>query len=419
MVCDCGATWTDWATLATSAGTLGLAAFAWYQARQAKSQVNLGRDQLDAALDASRAAEEVHRESIRARIDQFAPRVSVHYGTVGGPYYSSTRMDRAQRDAVVSEENMTPAAGKQFVMPRDGGSYIWFYGRALIVNHGDAVARVRLPEQAHFVAGQSALSGEHVNLPSFLEADTVNEAVLAPGQHALFQWSEGRSVSEWAKAAGAPDKPLPEGSVWLWIAVFDDRQDGIIDTLMAHLKPEILTAEQGSTDIWRVAKSKAQEMAPQPTHRGYRNEGASAANLSQMYDYHGVDENGQSKDEPQPEPEDSLRKDNEGSDESRSLTADQKKQWRIFVGISFTILIVVLLFTIIALLQGFFPIDNVWKLAKVPYWLVWIGTLAGAVGATKHGEATVPSKLRDRLALVGWVALLYGAAITVLYSEHL
>lgn len=416
---DCGVTWTDWATLAASVGTVFLAGVAWYQAKQAKAQIALGRDQLEAAQEASEAAVDVHRESIRARVDQFAPRVSVHYGTVGGPFYSSARIRRTERDAELRDENMTLAAGMQFVLPRDGGNYIWFYGRALIVNHGDADARIRLPSQAHFIAGQSAFSGKNVDLPPFLEAGIANEAVLAPGQHALFQWSEGKSVSEWAKAAGAPDKPLPEGSIWLWTTVFDDRQDGIVDTLMAHLKPELLTAEQGSTDIWRVAKSKTHEMAPQPTHRGYRNEGSSVANLSQMYDYHGVDENGQSKDEPQSKSEDLLRKDNEDSGESSALAADQKKKWRIFVGISFAILIVVLVATAIVLLQEVSPIDNVWKLAKVPYWLVLLGTLTGAVGATKPGKATVPSKMRDRLALIGWVALLYGAAITVLYSEIL
>ena len=112
MVCDCTVTWADWATLATSAGTVVLAVVAWYQARQAKSQIEqtrsqiqqtdsqielgkgqleIGRGQLEAAQEASRAAADVHRESIRTRADQFAPRISVHYGAVSGPYYSSTR----------------------------------------------------------------------------------------------------------------------------------------------------------------------------------------------------------------------------------------------------------------------------------------------------------------------------------------
>lgn len=299
MVCDCGVTVVDWATFAAALGTMVLAGVALYQAKQAKSQINLGKAQLAAAQEASQAAVEVHHESIRARVDQFAPRVSVHFGAVGGPYYSPGTLDLAQRIVALDAENLDSASGMEFVLPRDGGSYLWFYGRALIVNDGNMTARVRLPGQARFIAGHSAIAGKNVDLPVFRETSVVDEAILAPGQHALFQWSDGKEVSGWATSAEDPGGQLPGGSVWLWTTVFDTRADGTIDTLMGHFKPELLTAVQGSTGVWRVTDSRAGEMVSLPARRGYRSEGAFAADLSQMYEYHGVDAQGRSTKEPQ------------------------------------------------------------------------------------------------------------------------
>lgn len=286
MVCDCGLTWTDWATFVASAGTVILAGVAWYQATQAKSQIELGRGQLASAQESSKAAADVHRESIRARVDQFAPRVSVNYGVVSGPYHSSSKLDHHQRIYNPDPIWEKSAEGMKFILPKDGDGYLWFEGRALIVNDGPTPARVRLPDEATFVADHSETTGEEIPIPPFRKFGIHDEAVLAPGKQAQFRWSAGKPVSDWANAAKVPGEPHPGGSIWLWITVFDDRQDGVIDTLMAHLKPKILAAEQGSTDVWRLTSSKKHEMAIQPTRRGYRNEGASTEDTSQMNEYH-------------------------------------------------------------------------------------------------------------------------------------
>lgn len=147
-------TWTDWATLAASAGTVFLAGVAWYQAKQARAQIKLGQDQLGAAQEASQSATEVHRESIRARVDQFAPRVSVNYEVAKGPYYSSSTVDHYQRIYNPDPTFERSATGMKFTLPKVGDGYLWFEGRALLVNDGPTPARVRLPSEATFIAGQ-------------------------------------------------------------------------------------------------------------------------------------------------------------------------------------------------------------------------------------------------------------------------
>ncbi|MEY9260321.1 hypothetical protein ABH903_003364 [Brevibacterium epidermidis] len=277
------------ATLGASGGTLVLAGVALWQSFQTKAQIKLGKDQLQAAEQAAHNATEVHREAIRGRVDQFAPRVSVHYGAVEGPHFSSASLSREQRTEALVSDGQRSAEGMQFVLPKDGDGYIWFSGRALVVNEGNAVARVRLPSEARFIEGHSSIAGRHVELPLFLNEDILHEATLPPGEHALFEWSAGKTVSNWASAAEAPGRRRPGGSIWLWCVVFDLRADGTIDTLMAHFEPELLSAVQGSTGVWQVKEPDRLTVNALPTQRGYRSEGAFTEDVSPMHEYHGVE----------------------------------------------------------------------------------------------------------------------------------
>lgn len=289
-VSERGMSLTEIATLGASGGTLVLAVVAVFQSFQAKAQIKLGKNQLAAAEDAAERAAEVHREATRARVDQFAPRVSVHYGNVEGPHFSNTPLSTEQRMEILRSGNPTSAKEHEFVLPKDGDGYIWFSGRALVVNEGTAVARVRLPSEARFIEGFSSIARRHVGLPLFLEAGVLHEATLPPGEHALFEWSAGKAVSEWAKAAKAPGKRLPGGSIWLWNVIFDLRADGTIDTLMALFEPDLLSAVPGSTDVWSVKKAEQQSMNALPAQRRYRSEGAFTEDVSQMHKYHGIKE---------------------------------------------------------------------------------------------------------------------------------
>lgn len=281
----------DIATLAASTGTLVLAGVALYQACQAKAQIRLSAKQLKAAEKAATEASDVHREAVRSRVDQFAPRIAIHYGAVSGPHYSNSALTRDQRIEELDSYEPTSAVGKNFALPKDEERYIWFSGRALIVNDGDVAARVRLPVEATFISGHSSIAASNVQLPPFRETGVFDEAVLPPGRHALFEWSDGRAINDWAAAAEGPGRRLPGGSIWLWTVIFDTRSDGTIDTHMALFEPELLSAVQGMTDVWQVAGSAVGAINSLPFRRNYRSEGAHAEDVSQMHEYHSASNN--------------------------------------------------------------------------------------------------------------------------------
>jgi hypothetical protein len=166
----------------------------------------------------------------------------------------------------------------------------------LIVNDGDVTTRVRIPSESSFVKGHSVNSGEEILIPAHSSNSGSEEAILRPKQQARFQWSRGKTVSEWVKGAGNHDSPLPEGSIWFWVVVFDTRDDGTIDTLMAHFKPDLLSKVDGKPDTWKVVDSGKWEVNSLPSRRRYRSEGAFTEDVGQMHEYHGLDESGRSVD---------------------------------------------------------------------------------------------------------------------------
>lgn len=296
MVCDCGVTWTDWATLAASAGTVFLAGVAWYQARKAKEQIDLGKGQLETAQDATQAAVDVHRESIRARIDQFASRVVCHFGAVGGPYYQSAPIDRAELFRLIEAGQLESAKRREFSLPRDERSYLWFFGTAFLANEGATTARIRLPQEARFSRGRNPFDKTVVEVPPFHKAGIHEEALLAPGEHAIFQWAAGRTVKDWAEGAADPDAKLPGGSLWFWTVVFDPRELGVTDTIMGHFRPEFLNSVPGVQGVWKVSESDFGTIEPLPIRRKYVLNGRATEDTSQMREYHGVDEQGRNLD---------------------------------------------------------------------------------------------------------------------------
>lgn len=287
----------DWLSLLSSGGTLILAGVALYQSRQSAKQIKVGRRQADTAEKQARIAEEqaessresveaalqVQRESVRARVDQHAPHVVIYFEEPDPPYADSARSGMPQRDGLrlldpKSFDQSWHAAGHEFVLPRDGRTFLWFSGRGTLVNEGVASARVRLFGESRFLGN---LDPRSKDLPP--------EVVLSPGSSVRFRWAAGKTVDKWANGYRNQGQPIPDESIWLWGDVFDSREFGVVDTLTARFKPDVIRPVEGCDGHWRVNDAGTYgRVYPQRTKRGYVHEGAAHADLSDMHRYFGT-----------------------------------------------------------------------------------------------------------------------------------
>lgn len=310
--------WTlpDVLNLIASGGTAILASVAVWQGFQTRAQIKLSEKQLDsaktsadAAVSSAATAAEVQRESVRSRIDQLAPVVVAHYGAPQGPLLDSQRTGMPQASGLrlldqQSFDRSRDARSQKFVFPQDERSFLWFHGTATLINEGSTTARVRLTKEAKFIDGTSNVDGSRVPLPMPASDGSTTEALLPPAGQAVFLWAEGHAVGEWAKATREVDPPSPYGSIWLWVESFDVRESGVIDTNMAHFHPSVISPSRGEAGIWEVNESSEfGAIYPQPIRRGYRTEGAAHSDLSQMYDYFGLDKTGRAIEGDLPESE--------------------------------------------------------------------------------------------------------------------
>lgn len=271
------------------------------QGRRIEEQIDLGNrqaktaeDQAKSAKDSANSAINLYRESVRSRVDQNAPEVVVYLELPEPPLMDAQRTGMPQRNDLrlldtESFKRAQAAAGEEFVFDGDRNVFLWFHGRGELVNEGRTNARARLDNmEGRFVSGDSPLAADDRIEPPRTEQDTLNSvAILPPGGHALFEWAAGHTVGEWADAHDKWSTPTPQGSIWFWITVFDARDAGVIDTQMMHFRPEVIRPVPARNGHWKVASS--QNFGPVhslPRRRGYRHEGASTEDSSQMNEYY-------------------------------------------------------------------------------------------------------------------------------------
>lgn len=296
-----------WELLITSIGTLATVALAITALRQGKrikdqdarldeqaerieKQIALGNRQADSAEASAESAKVLYREAVRSRIDQGAPEIVVFLEHPSPPLVDRHRTGLLQGSQALlltpgSLERSQPASGETFVFDEQRSNFLWFRGRGLLVNEGRTSARVRVSPEGRFIEGKSDLTrGEQVQLPA-IEGSGMNAiAILPPGARALFEWADGLTVGDWAKAQENRNSKV--GSLWLWITVFDTRENGVVDTQVMHFRPEVLDAVSGRTGHWIVPQGRDfGPLYPQPRLRGYRHEGAAHADLSQRDKY--------------------------------------------------------------------------------------------------------------------------------------
>lgn len=273
---------TDIATALSAAGTLVLAIVAIIQGRQMRAQLAIGKRQATSGETSAAAALDVNKESVRARIDQIAPRVVAFYGHPKGPLVDPQQsgMPYANGLPLLDPESFgrsSSRVGQDFTFPQDAGTFIWFYGDGLLVNEGLSSALVRLYGEAEFIEGDNPLDGSHLTLPYRVGDGIAAEAILPPGGAALFRWASGHTVKEWADANDDPVPPRPGGAIWLTIAVFDTQHASVIDTLEAVLHPSPVTRDPNRKGVFQLNELDANSAVyVQPTTRGYVAEGANA-----------------------------------------------------------------------------------------------------------------------------------------------
>lgn len=289
-----------WTTAISAAATVVLALVALKQTgdnkrqiEQAETQSKIAAQQAETAEASANVATKLHQEAVRSRVDQEAPRVVALFEKPKPPLLdtppeglTADYMRQLQSDAVYDRSKS--ASGVEVIFDRDRGKYLWFHGRGLLINEGNTSAQIRLESGQQFVAGRSALSrDECVELPVMVDAYPPM-AVLPPGARALFEWAGGHSLGDWADAASDVDSRPPKGSLWFWIAVFDLREAGVIDTLMVHVKPDPIRTVPLEVGHWVVKDGTEFEeiLFPLPARRIYMHEGNSAPDTRQMQEYH-------------------------------------------------------------------------------------------------------------------------------------
>lgn len=274
--------------LITAIGTVTLAIYAIIQSRQAGRQITAAEKQADTAAASAESADvsanaavAAHKESVRLRVDQSAPRVVAYFNRPDGPY-SRTRIQdgllRKENGLLSSEpiDQATEAVGRVLAFPDNANDRIWYKGTGVVVNEGVSSASVRIDTESNFIEGRNPLDGRDLRLPYMAGDGNSPEAILPPGGAALFEWAEGHTAREWINAIEHPEPANPYGSVWIVITVFDAQRSAVIDTLEAIFTPTPLTASPGREGLWKVEEEdQANRVYVQPVTRGYVFEGAS------------------------------------------------------------------------------------------------------------------------------------------------
>lgn len=290
---------SELAAWVTGLGTLVLALVAAIQSRQNGKQLKISdrnvaaaEAQTSIAQESAKAAQNTLQEAIRSRADQFAPRVIAFYEQpqtpLADPFRSS--MPGATDLRLLDPKSLARASeapGQEFIFPESESTFLWFHGRALLINEGNSTARVRLPTESIFVEGRSWLDGRDVAIPALIQEGVTSSAILPPGGIAMFQWAAGHAVKEWASACNDTNRRSPFRDIWLWVTVFDSREVGVVDTMLAHFIPDPVTPVQHRLGHWKVRDvADFGMMHPLPTKRNYVFEGKMTEDLTQRDAYY-------------------------------------------------------------------------------------------------------------------------------------
>lgn len=270
------------------------------QGKRIEQQIELGNEQAriahlqaDSARESVEITERLYKESVRSRIDQDAPEIQILMAHPEPPLIDELRSGMPQHDELrlldgESFDRATPAFGREFVFEQDRNVFLWFYGRGLLINEGNRSARVRLSGETRYASGVfEPWSDKVIDLPMLEPGVSDRVAILGPGERALFEWAAGHSLEDWALAHEKGWPPQPQGTIWIDITTFDNRQMGVIDTQWLQFNPDVLTPVAGRAGHWKVTGPiNSSTIGALPRVRSYRHEGAVGEDISQVQQFH-------------------------------------------------------------------------------------------------------------------------------------
>ncbi|MFE2174418.1 hypothetical protein [Kitasatospora sp. NPDC059462] len=273
--------WADLGTALASIATLLLVGFGGWQLKALAHQLRLGQQSTEAAVRAADAAQATVAESVRARIDALAPRLTVlpeqapwppfiDRGRSGMPLGS----DRRMLDSM-SLHSSEEARG-EFVFPENEHMLMWFRLRAVVTNEGKSTTRVHLKGEGRFIEGQSPLiPGVTIPCPPVVgipgETYLHREHVLRPGESALFEWAAGLPIGDWAAGHAAHGDTQP-GSSTMFLTSMDASEFGVIDSVKIVLAGRPVEPVPQRNSHWRLSHPEGIRVTVYPTYRRYRHE---------------------------------------------------------------------------------------------------------------------------------------------------
>lgn len=227
----------DWIATLSALATALAAAVGWAAARAARDAVLAGNRQADSARSqvilAQKAAESAAAaatEATRSRIDTRAPVLFVIVtGPSGDPLILREPLDLLSDSAL--------ARSRSFIrMDRHSSpeSILWFRGRGLVVNEGQATALVRSPDGVRFLTSeleQGDYMGMAVVPARAIETDGYSWAIV-PGRSVLqLYWALGRTLLQWEELTEAQtDLPLT-----LCVEARSVGDIGVVDTFATEI----------------------------------------------------------------------------------------------------------------------------------------------------------------------------------------
>lgn len=204
-----GLTATGWAAIASGAvafATLALAAFTYRLMRTTVRSVEV--------------SEALARETVNARVDASAPRLSVLVKTPEWPPYLE--------DPAIDQQRAEPS--HVFIIPRDASRRLWLRTYALLRNEGPTTAFVTLNGSARFVNRVGPFERAE-NIPVPIEVSQ-GRCALLPSQEGLVVFEGSRTIQEWAHAYEHRQTSPPLSKIQLEIIATDQFDDGVVDNIM-------------------------------------------------------------------------------------------------------------------------------------------------------------------------------------------
>jgi len=176
-----------------------------------------------------------------------------------------------RRDALQAAAD---ASQRDYNFPEDGERFLWFIARALLINEGNRIARIRFHGEGAFIEGRSNfLPNEPITIPPVVgqrgETYLDREHLLRPGHAALCEWGTGHQLATWTSVHTTGRTPECKVS----ISAAGSTAHGTLDqtTIEIDARPWNRSLAATGSGVSKPTLT-ARSSRVHPTRRIYRNE---------------------------------------------------------------------------------------------------------------------------------------------------